>query len=536
MKKAFYLTLAFFLAGCCTVPEDISLERAGNSEEGLQFKPITIVSPDYPDHFLACRADSENEREREIVKNILKEIESANTDVVLYFHGGLSSQQYMVNKLGKWLMDKVFEQATVKQTVYPVFMNYDADPRDWDLLTLERENLVNNSTYTQLVELIEAQLKVDAGLSATEQRTQQSVRAAKLIYTYGGKPASRFKYGDTLTDEDIAYFYSLLEAKTLPAEFSKDKETTAPLYELAELVATLQAEHTPVYETEQGAAYKSLLAPGETTLRVLRILARYALKTDHGQVATIQEELLDALGVGWLGKTHWDKVKRHAKQCFAKNSNGRMLVEGLRDLKQKYPERQYRINTLSHSAGSYPTAELIHYLAGTGAENAVLNQVVMLAPAVNQQVFSELVVPNHRLINQLTVYSLTKDFELEDTVIAGLLYSSSLLYAVSSLGEGRPSMDKMLLIAQHMDSTQRPYNSSVYQLLAHEKPKKVWDYFATAANTAFVYYPAENDNVHNNKGPTHEGTKFPWESTDLTRKYLGLYEVPYADKLIFVSP
>jgi len=65
----------------------------------------------------------------------------------------------------------------------------------------------------------------------------------------------------------------------------------------------------------------------------------------------------------------------------------------------------------------------------------------------------------------------------------------------------------------------------------------VWDYINTTEKVSVEFYPGENDSTHDLKeGLTHEGTKLPWKSTDLARRYLALFGVEDADRLIFDEP
>jgi len=536
MNKTIYFLIALTTSACCSISTDVSLDNPAARSQFSDSISKSRVSKKYPDHFLACRA-----KDPEIVAGILRGIEkekqSNDIDVVLYFHGGLSNQKYMVNKLGKWLMDEMFEQVPVKKKLYPVFMNYDAGPFSWDLLMKERQKLLDHPTYETLIDAVADQLGIDSNKDFIDLEEPASVAAAELIYVFKGDDSVSFKSSDNFSDDDIELFHSLLEAETLPDEFSEQKNDDADFGALATLVDELQADYETKLKADTLIERKSLTKFGESKLRVLRILARFALKTGHGFFATIQEEILDAWGVGNYGKKHWDKVKAHADECFAPGSNGEQLLAGIRQLQQKYADDPLGINTLSHSAGSIPTAELIDHLSDQPNSASALNQVVMVAPAINQAVFSELVMPNTAVFENLTIYSLTEAHELKDQVFSSILYSSSLLYAVSSLAEGTRYMDKMLLIGQHLDPERRPYDSKTYQCLVCEEPQPVWDYIDATQRVSVKLYPGKKDTTHDpEEGPTHEGTKFPWKSTDLARRYLALFGVEGAGALVFDEP
>lgn len=522
--------------------EEIKLEKS------LELLPRTLEAPPgLKDHFIACRA-----KETQNVDSIIAAVKNANTDVLLYFHGGLSNQKYMVEELGPWLMKSVFGQKTVKNKLYPIFVNYDAGVWDWDIFSIEAETILESTSYRRL----RAQLRERLGLSDKQGREADELgataeAAAKLIYALDSSKSLK-SFDLSSEEEQIEYFVGLLRATELPDQFrNNNKSLQNELGQMAKYFQDVDNEYSiknsvkslnGTSELKFGFGRRALAAP-TAALRVIRILARMALQNDHGLDATIAEEVFDGLKVSDLGQLHWNKVKRHAKQCFAEGSNGRNLIDQLVDLKN---QRGRLIHTWSHSAGSIPTAELINYLglATKHASKPLLDQVQMVAPAINQEDFNRLLGNRSNTFVHLTAYALTQKSERDDELIWGL-YPASLLYAVSSLGEKTFYLDKMLILDQHMQPNRKPYKYWPYRKQTGEHPLDTWRYFSgDPANNATLYlYPQKADTLHvectraNKKcGPSHEGTKLPWLSTDLARRILVRLNVTDANQLIFLEP
>ncbi len=530
----------------------ISSKMAATEKE-YERTPRTLLSKEYPDNFIACRA-----HEPAIVNQIVAAVIAEDVDVVLYFHGGLSSQEYVVTDLGPSLIKSVFSQTKVildpgedpehvQRKLYPIFMNYDAGVWDWDKYSNETQKIAGSQKYKAFEASIKEKLSEEGEeYLAAEGQTSTSRTAAEIVYQFDRNKSLR-AFSELSEDQQTQYFLDILQADDLPQQFMSENNTVqGELETLSKLYRDVDYEYSEnnkvnalngVYVLNSGIK-KSLLSSSLAALRVLRIFARMALGNDHGLDATIAEEVFDGLHVSTLGEVHWEKVKRHAKQCFSEDSNGRNLVNKLITVQQG---RNRKIHTWSHSAGSIPTAELIHYLGDAFDNKRVLNQVQMVAPAINQKDFSTLVLSHPKVFNHLQAYALTQKFERKDKLIWGL-YPASLLYAVSSLAENTYYLDKMLLLDQHMQPKRRPYRYGLYRAATGEHSKDIWNYFlgATHGNADLYLYPQAADTVHVNCGPpnakcgpSHEGTKLPWLSTDLTRHVLERFQVIDAQNLTF---
>ena len=510
MKIFTALVIILVLTGCfCNPTPDASI---GEMPEKPATPTSETVSIKYPDNFVACR-----HFKQERVDSIVNAATASGKDVILYFHGGLSKQDYMIDDLGPKLMQRVFAKGEAGEELYPIFFNYDAHLLDdWKTFFADINFVLKDDTYKKLRDQLSFSLNVNAISKDVLAVSNDNYRlgAANLINDYKTRDKSLVPLTENNVKENQDYYINLIKAETLPTEFSVDSKTLSPgLSALAEYLVKVDDNYKSSKAASSIVGTKRI-DTNTAALRIIRILARYTIGSDHGFFATIQEEVLDAVNVSAIGIWHWDKVKRHSKECFAKESNGKYIVDALL-------ANGVNIHTLSHSAGSYPTAELINYLGSIDKQSAIKN-VIMLVPAINQHVFDAHVINNRSVYDRLFVYMLSEEYERKDEILNSLLYSSSLLYAVSSLAEGEKTLDQMLLIDQHLIESRSPYDNSLYLKIACEDPEPVW-YFFNGANNTVTYkeYPFPGGVVHPD-GPTHEGTKYPWVSKDLAKEYLGI--------------
>ena len=250
-----------------------------------------------------------------------------------------------------------------------------------------------------------------------------------------------------------------------------------------------------------------------TTLKVLsRSVARIAIGNNHQIVPTLEEELFRELRIDHLAKKHWRTVKKHSEQCNSKKSVGGYLISRL--LEKKENDENFTINTVSHSAGAIPTAHLIKYMK---KKNKKLDSVVMIVPAINQEDFSRLVIDNKKGFKKLKLYALDLEAEKDDNVAT--VYPASLLYFVSGSAEEKGYGDKMLLIAQHLDETRKPYSDKKYLRRVKEKPQKIWKYLKK--NDVLTYCPSQLNVSNPEKDQySHSSTKKPWITKTLARAIL----------------
>jgi hypothetical protein len=542
MKYFSTTVITLLLSACCSnLPKDISTEPLPNKIPPVEAQTIPVEKCAVQRHFVACRAKYAGEEQR-LVDEIIVSAKDSKSAVVLYFHGGLSGQTYMRNTLGRQLMKTEFNQSNVKENLYPIFINYDVDPfqpsfsenvyeeSEEELFNLALDEDSQEFLRNGGVENIDRDLNENFNLDNNLTDDSIHSRAAMAIKQLAGIKLTDDKTSITYepTEDETQYLLKLATSDAVPAQF--ENGFAKPDLKYANNLRDLLKDKIKITDNLFIKKYQ---------LRILRILARLALKNDHGRLPTIQEEYLDlvfeALGKDKsLARKHWDRVKLNSKQCFAEGSNGRALVDGLLN-------KGIKIHTLSHSAGSIPTAELIQYLAND-KKTASIEKVVMVVPAISQSTFNNLVIPNQRVFKSLDVYALSEEAERKDTVGTSLVYSASLLYGVSSMGESSKMMDKMLLINQHMNPHRAPYKYKNFLCSVCENSHTTWEFFGLEKEPELnqtkkvnfkTYLPEISLSSH---AATHGGTKLPWVSPDLARAILKGFDVPSVDTMEFKKP
>jgi hypothetical protein len=203
---------------------------------------------------------------------------------------------------------------------------------------------------------------------------------------------------------------------------------------------------------------------------------RRKVNRDHGLWPTIVEEALDITKFSRLFAAAWDQMKENARETYEEDNpatddkgprGGRFFLNCLAEFLLKQPKRpdgtvDFDVSLIGHSAGSI---HLSHFVSAAekifkekGLENFAFKNLILLAPAVNIDTFSELVVPNSHLIRNLRIFTMLDELETKDQC-AGLFYPRSLLYLVSGAAEHDPDGDKPLL------GLQRHLNREQYKLI-----------------------------------------------------------------------
>jgi len=547
------------ITSCCCIydkPDKALNDLQGEPERATKFE----TNSKYPGQFLACRADAAKEPIKKKLSTIILNIEKANSKgqhIVLYFHGGLSSQTYMTTDLGPKLMKNLFRIGAYENSVYPVFVNYDAGPEEifkkeifkfkdyeniWDKLKGKMKEKADQ-LENQLQEA-GSKLKGKSGISLNlssdtteldnnqllEWKENVSRAAAGYLKTIKLNSSSFVSFNENDIEEMKEDAKKIIRSNNLPQEYQQVLSTSLADRPLDIISNGLTKETSD--STNKLIGIDFTITDVELKLRLIRFIARLVLKTDHGFFATLQEEIwqvvrIDGLpedtklpkSLGEFANMHWDLVKEHSLQCISEGSAGKYIIDELLT-------RNITFNTLSHSAGAIPVSILLEYIAESGNQD-YLEKAIMIVPAVSQKVFLKRVLDaKNDVSSKVFIYPLKEQYELADNVATDLLYSSSLLYAVSSLAEDQITLDQFLLIEQHLDNEVFPYNTSWYQGLTCEKPDDVWKFFFDEKH--IKYYPSKKIsnrcksvcNVDYKKAATHGNTKFPSVSCDLASDYM----------------
>ncbi len=130
-----------------------------------------------------------------------------------------------------------------------------------------------------------------------------------------------------------------------------------------------------------------------------------------------------------LGRALWREMKLGAKRPFSSNARGGMQTLNVFLDALAESDKPKNIHLVGHSTGAILLAWLIKALP-KASENATIASCSLMAPAATVDLFRKNFSPEiGKLIEQLHIYSLSKEFELDDNV--AFVYRKSLLYYVS---------------------------------------------------------------------------------------------------------
>lgn len=496
MKKAILLS-AVILMACCSSTK----ERSGT---------VTAAKAGLDDHHLACR-ETADERVRHILDEIVAQGDLEG--VVLYFHGGLSSQNYMETELGPVLMGSLFADEAMRH-YYPVFMNYDASPFTLQSLKTQIRALTADAAFQRARDKFHDKIRNESkflkstksGMTAEEAEMTVARQYIDAAIVSNNKSTGFLQKS---ADEKQAVYFDILKKDALAEQLEQEVVRQEP--DFGEVRRDLQE----VGRTGDKDADKALVVTS-TAKMIIRALARFATGTHHQIVPTFEEEAFRAYAYGPLSiqkvaARHWKLVKKNAQECFSGGSSGRYLIDSLLS-------RDIPIHTVSHSAGSIPTGRLLEYLADKGRAAGSVN---LIAPAINQAEFSDLFIKNKNAAGNIYGYVLSENQEEVDSIAFGA-YPASLLYFVSGAADDAWYNDKMLMIDQHLRPKRKIYSNRIYKKFTGEDPGAVWAYLAEQRNNWFFYpspeLPYETDD--GGKRASHECTKYPWIATEVTKSII----------------
>lgn len=480
--------------------------------ESVLHKPYDADSPNRSLHHLACRNDTP-----EHVQTLLEKI-ADKKGVVLYFHGGLSDQKYMHTELGPWLEESYFSRIEFAD-FYPVFMNYDAHPlkeNNW------QELMGRYITLTAFKEAVGLFMRLINGEPGVAEQPAESLRARMLLQQAMGKQNIAPMEEDVFAEGEFEEYIEILEQRDKQIEFSQNLMSVtsfaASSAQIESTVTTMEQEDT------EGVVNKSAILSVKAATVIVRSLVRLAIGTDHGVIATFEEEFFKELSVARVlnlqrfATAHWAMVKGNAYECVH-NDTGKTFIEGLYAIKEAKGEDSFSINTLSHSAGAITTARLVEDMEN---QQRKLDNVVMMVPAVNQKDFTNQLIKHKEGYKNLHLYVLDEEHERADHVIrlgrvGGKpipLYTASLLYFVSGGADNTWYNDSLLLLGQHLNPSRGPYNNGLYRFATKIKPDPVWKFMKDEESRVNLTYLPDGlpggSETQWPRGPSHECTKYPW--------------------------
>ncbi len=130
-----------------------------------------------------------------------------------------------------------------------------------------------------------------------------------------------------------------------------------------------------------------------------------------------------------LGRALWREMKLGAKRPFSSNARGGMQTLNVFLDALAESDKPKKIHLVGHSTGAILLAWLLKALP-KASEKTSIASCSLMAPAATLDLFRKNFSPEiGKLIEQLRIYSLSKELELDDNV--ALVYRKSLLYYVS---------------------------------------------------------------------------------------------------------
>ncbi|EKE82943.1 hypothetical protein A10D4_08889 [Idiomarina xiamenensis 10-D-4] len=494
-----FFTVFSVLAGC-------SARQQSNQTNDIQTQAATevVMTSAYDAHFLRCRGNDAGQLQSVLNKAL------SSTGVILYFHGGLSSDNYMRTNLGPALLESMFTEANLNG-LYPIFVNYDAGVLD----DVSVGDLITSAAYQNLQSRVLSRLNLESNNKGLKLNNQVDVQQAAMSVLIGvGADGSNLKsnFKQNAVDDNERFAAAVLaEQKELAIAASNIQQRDPELYKAAQQFAELYNE----LETDPAQKKAKSLFIGINASKMLaKIFARFALTLNHQIEPTIFEEvvrelsLFNVINAGAVMQSHWTKVKKHSEECWQDGSNGARLIAQL--LAHQAEHSDFKISAISHSAGSIVIGDLLKHLAANG--DGKLDNTVLLVPAISLELFQQSFMKYPERVGKLKAYVLADSYERRDELFGGI-YAASLLYGVSGIGETDGFGDKPLLLERHLGSKKHPYDKWYYRLLLGEDIRPVWQ-FVEQHPGLVEYYPF---NPANDSGATHECTKYPWRVADLAK-------------------
>jgi hypothetical protein len=162
----------------------------------------------------------------------------------------------------------------------------------------------------------------------------------------------------------------------------------------------------------------------------IRCFKRFRSVRDHGLHATIVEEVCREFYGDLIGARVWGMMVRDAADHFGQSKLGSTLI----DIIKAHPPSDFIIT--AHSAGSIWAAHFLRAAKAAGLNKGA--RLFLLAPAIREDLFSDMIVDAGGLIERCRMITMTDELERRDAVLGhdkAYVYPSSLLYLVSGMFE-----------------------------------------------------------------------------------------------------
>lgn len=199
------------------------------------------------------------------------------------------------------------------------------------------------------------------------------------------------------------------------------------------LDATIQKEIAPgpaVDGTSRGVVSAGLFLLSHAEQVAIRCFKRFRSGRDHGLHATVVEEVCREFYGDLIGAKIWGMMVRDAADHFGPGRLGSALID---ILKARAPAD---FVVTGHSAGSIWASRFLLAAKAAGLETRV--RLFLLAPAVREDLFAQMLNTAGDLIERCRMITMTDALERADAVLGhdkSYIYPSSLLYLVSGMCE-----------------------------------------------------------------------------------------------------
>ena len=370
--------------------------------------------------------------------------------VVLYFGGGLSSNSYMRNKLGPYLLNTIFDPHNLPKS-HPIIAIWETGITETDsvenifehyLGTNNVKSILGKKNVEKIRNWLKRKLKgKDKGL---KEATPESESALNILKSIG------FTEDQIYSDSD------------LPA--NPDSDLPAPDYEMESKLKSLYKDDGEDLREGINSLNKSIeennpekLSRKNTLLIIYKVLKRYVLKTHHGAYTTIIEELLRHSKLDSIPQGHWEQVYTTSGRMWKENT-GKYLLKKLNELSA---QKELIIDLVSHSAGAIAICHLIQELATGEYPNIKIGNILPIAPAVTTKLFENTIIENNNAFESFRMFALTDEMERDDNLL-NVVYPRSLLYFVSGVAEIEGKGD-MGIVGMHRYFSNGIYFSKRYK-------------------------------------------------------------------------
>lgn len=374
--------------------------------------------------------------------------------MIVHFHGGLVSETSAMN-----MADRLLPEYRQTNIGYPVFFVWESG-----LLEVIRNN-VNEILSEEFFQKLLLRALQFAGGKVLQSAGERGTMVTPLDDDHVANQIERMKADQPnfvqmtqermtatsdVTELEARQFRDMLEsdpgfmaevqmisnsveppdkaARSRGAEVAGSKATLMS----PEVLADIRREKLTGTEGTRGIFSSVRLIKGAITV-VIKVVARFARKRDHGFHATVVEEIFREFYVSAVGREIWGLMKKDTADAFGDNP----LIHGgsafLQQIARVDPGNQRRILLVGHSAGSEYICNLLRNV-NQFLPNDYKFDIVLMAPACRIEFFTDTIRHHGQHVDNIRMFTMHDDLEKKDRLIPAI-YPHSLLYFISGVLE-----------------------------------------------------------------------------------------------------